>query len=100
MVDKKTKICHLPNYSMNSDTMVMDNCKLPPMRLQIKRSERHEIPIPLEEHQPDEDEWLHGVDTSNRDQNAAIQGYQLIDWRNSAFGSMNTSSRSSYSMQT
>lgn len=100
VVDKKTEICHLPNYSMNSDTMVIDNCKLPPMRLQINRSERQEIPIPLEEHQRDEDEWLHGADTSNRDQNAAIQGYQLIDWRNSAFGSMNTSSRSSYSMQT
>lgn len=100
MVNKKTDICHLPNYSMNNNTVIMDVCKPPPVRLQITRSERREIPIPLEEHQRDEDEWLYGADTSSRDKNAAIQGYQLIDWRNAAFGSGNTSSGSSYSMQT
>lgn len=98
--NKKTEICHLPNYPMNNNTAITDVCQPPPVRLPITRSERQEIPIPLEEHQRDEDEWLHGADTSSRDQNAAIQGYQLIDWRNSAFGSGNTSSRSSYSMQT
>lgn len=56
----------------------------------------NEVPIPLEEHQRDEDEWLHGGDTSTRGDNKSWGSVANVF---AAFGSSNTTSRSSYTMQ-
>ncbi|XP_057832134.2 double-stranded RNA-binding protein 5 [Cryptomeria japonica] len=64
-----------------------------------------EVPIPLEEHQRDEDEWLHGGDTSTRGDSKNTAGAASSwSWGSAAnafaaFGSNNNTSRSSYSMQ-
>ncbi|KAH9328767.1 hypothetical protein KI387_000875, partial [Taxus chinensis] len=61
-----------------------------------------EVSVPLEEHQRDEDEWLHRGDTSTRrDNNTAAAGASSWNWTNAfaAFGSGNSMSRSSYSVQ-
>jgi len=55
---------------------------------------------PLEENEMKESVPVVNAGKCSFKLNATIQGYQLIDWRNASLKSNNTSSRSSYSMQT